>query len=137
MRVFNRHVSQRHLTVFSGELMLILGSMWFVAYERGANGDFASAVGKGAVVTAVCLLCLYYNDLYDLTIVRTGREMIIRLLQAIGSATILIGLLYVAVPWLVVADGAFIRATALFLSGILVWRLVLHRMERWRSFGER
>ena len=31
MRVFNRYVSQRHLTVFTGELLLIFGSMGFVA----------------------------------------------------------------------------------------------------------
>ncbi|MBA2303475.1 MAG: TIGR03013 family PEP-CTERM/XrtA system glycosyltransferase [Acidobacteria bacterium] len=136
MRVFNRHVSQRHLTVFTGELFLILGSMWFVAYE-GHAGNLAGAIAKGAVVAAVCLLCFYYNDLYDLTAVRTTREMVIRLLQAIGIAIILIALLYVAVPWLVVEDGAFIRAAALFLSGILVWRLVLHRVQRWQSFGER
>src|SRR5215210_803244 len=136
MRVFNRHVSQRHLTAFTGELLLILGSMWFVAYE-GHAGDLAGALGKGSVVAAVCLLCFYYNDLYDLTAVRTSPEMVIRLLQAIGTAIILIALLYLAVPWLVVEDGAFIRAAALFLSGILVWRLVLHRMQRWHSLRER
>ena len=137
MRVFNRHVSQRHLAAFTGELVLILGSMWFVAREPGTSGDLAQVAGKVAVVAAVCLLCLYYNELYDLTIVRTGRETFIRLLQAIGTATILIGLLYVAVPWLVVANGAFVRATAFFLTGILVWRLVLHQVQRWQSFGER
>jgi sugar transferase (PEP-CTERM system associated) len=137
MRVFNRHVSQRHLTAFTGELTLILGSMWFVAREQGSSGDPAEVAGKVAVVAVVCLLCLYYNELYDLTIVRTGRETLIRLLQAIGTATILIGLLYVAVPWLIVANGAFVRATALFLIGILVWRLVLHQIQRWQSFGER
>ena len=41
-----------------------------------------SAVWKGGVVTLLCLLCLYYNDLYDLTVVRTGRELFIRLLRA-------------------------------------------------------
>jgi sugar transferase (PEP-CTERM system associated) len=137
MRVFNRHVSQRHLAAFTGELVLILGSMWFVAREQGSSGDLAQVAGKVAVVAVVCLLCLYYNELYDLTVVRTGRETFIRLLQAIGTATILIGLLYVAVPWLVVANGAFVRATALFLTGILVWRLVLHQAQRWQSFGER
>jgi sugar transferase (PEP-CTERM system associated) len=136
MRVFNRHVSQRHLTAFTGELVLILGSMWFVAYE-GHAGNLGGAIAKGSVVAAVCLLCLYYNDLYDLTAVRTSREMVIRLLQAIGTAIILIALLYLAVPWLVVEDGAFIRAAGLFLSGILVWRLALHRMQRWQSLRER
>jgi sugar transferase (PEP-CTERM system associated) len=77
------------------------------------------------VVTVVCLMCLYYNDLYDLTAVRTGREMFIRLLQAVGAASILIALIYMAVPALVVADGAFLPAAATFLTGILGWRLLV------------
>jgi hypothetical protein len=53
MRVFNRHVSQRHLTAFTGELTLILGSMWFVAREQGSSGDLAEVAGKVAVVAVV------------------------------------------------------------------------------------
>jgi sugar transferase (PEP-CTERM system associated) len=134
MRVFNRHVSQRHLTVFTGELLVIFGSMVFVAHQYSPGGQLMTAVWKGAVVTVLCLLCLYYNDLYDLTVVRSGREMFIRLLQAVGAASILIALLYIAVPSLIVADGAFLPAAAIFLGGILAWRLVFLRFA---PFGER
>jgi sugar transferase (PEP-CTERM system associated) len=134
MRVFNRHVSQRHLIVFTGEMLVILGSMAFVAYQYRPDDQLLTAVWKGAVVTAISLLCLYYNDLYDLTAVRSGREMFIRLLQAVGAASILIALVYLAVPALVVADGAFLPAAAIFLTGILAWRLVVVRIA---PFGER
>ncbi len=83
------------------------------------------------------MLCLYYNDLYDLTVVRTTREVFIRLLQSIGTALILIALLYLQVPWLIVADGASLPAFAIFLTGILAWRLVFNHLTRLRSFGER
>ena len=136
MRVFNRYVSQRHLTVFTGELLVIFISTACVAYLYQPV-ELLSAVGKGAVVTALCLLCLYYNDLYDLTNVRTGREVIIRMLQAVGMASILIALLYLALPWLAVADGAFLPAAAVFLLGILAWRLMFNRFATLRSFGER
>ena len=72
----------------------------------------STAVWKGAVVSVLCMLCLYYNDLYDLTVVRTTREVFIRLLQSVGSALILIALLYLVVPWLMVADGASLPAFA-------------------------
>ena len=42
---------------------------------------------KIAMVTGVCQLCFYYNDLYNLTIVHSGRELLVRLLQAAGAAT--------------------------------------------------
>jgi sugar transferase (PEP-CTERM system associated) len=137
MRVFNRYVSQRHLTVFSGELLVIFGSTALVAHLYRPDDDLLSAAGKGAVVTALCLLCLYYNDLYDLTVVRTSREVIIRMLQAVGTASILIALLYIALPGLAVADGAFLPAAGVFLLGMLIWRLVFNSMATLNSFGER
>jgi sugar transferase (PEP-CTERM system associated) len=85
----------------------------------------------------LCLLCLYYNDCYDLTVVRTSRELVIRLLQAVGMASILIALVYLALPSLVVADGAFLSAAAMFLFGILVWRLAFARIASMRPLGER
>jgi sugar transferase (PEP-CTERM system associated) len=135
IRVFNRYVSQRHLTVFAGELLLIAGSMGFVLHHYSPDDELS--VWKGAVVSVLCMLCLYYNDLYDLTVVRTTREVFIRLLQSVGSALILMALLYILMPWLVVADGASLPAFALLLTGILAWRLVFNHFTRLRSFGER
>ena len=137
MRVFNRYVSQRHLTVFTGELLVIFGSTAFVAHMYRPGDDLVSAAGKGAVVTVLCLLCLYYNDLYDLTVVRTSREVIIRMLQAVGMASILIALLYLVLPGLAVADGAFLPAAGVFLLGMFLWRLVFNRVATLQSFGER
>ena len=137
IRVFNRYVSQRHLTVFAGELLLIAGSMGFVLHHYSPDDDLSTAFWKGAVVSVLCMLCLYYNDLYDLTVVRTTREVFIRLLQSVGSALILIALLYLLAPWLMVADGASLPAFAIFLTSILAWRLVFHHVTRLRSFGER
>jgi sugar transferase (PEP-CTERM system associated) len=137
IRVFNRYVSQRHLTVFGGELLLIAGSMGFVLHHYSPDDDLSTSIWKGAVVSGLCMLCLYYNDLYDLTVVRTTREVFIRLLQSIGSALILIAVLYLAVPWLMVADGASLPAFAIFLTSILAWRLVFNHVTQLRSFGER
>ncbi len=137
IRLFNRYVSQRHLTVFTGELLLITGSMGFVLHHYSPADDLSTSVWKGAVVSALCMLCLYYNDLYDLTVVRTTREVFIRLLQSVGSALILIALLYLMMPSLVVADGASLPAFAIFLTSILAWRLVFNHFTRLRSFGER
>src|SRR4051794_31625609 len=111
--------------------------MGFVLHHYSPADDLTTSVWKGAVVSGLCMLCLYYNDLYDLTVVRTTREVFIRLLQSIGSALILIAVLYLAVPWLMVADGASLPAFAIFLTSILAWRLVFNHVTQLRSFGER
>ena len=86
MQVFNRNVSVRGLTVFGFEIVLISGSMALAASLHGgfSGTDPGAMLSKIAIVTALCELCFYYNDLYDLTIVHSNRELVVRLLQARG-----------------------------------------------------
>src|SRR5687767_13353334 len=128
MQVFNRYISRRHLTFFIGEGLLIFGSMVLVALVYPPSDDISDALWKGGVVTLLSLFCLYYNDLYDLTAVRTGRELFIRLLRAVGVTLIFTALLYRMLPSLVLANGAFLPAAGLFLFGILAWRLAWNRV---------
>ena len=114
MQVFNRYISTRHLIVFLGECLLIFGAMVFVALVFDPSDDISSVVWKGGVVTLLCLLCLYYNDLYDLTAVRTGRELFIRLLRAVGVTLLFTALLYRLLPSLILANGGFLAAAACF-----------------------
>ena len=85
MQLFNRHVSMRSLTVFTGELLLIFGSMAVASALQNGGHVVSSSLWKIVLVTVICQLCLYYNDFYDLTIVHSNRELIVRLLQAAGA----------------------------------------------------
>jgi sugar transferase (PEP-CTERM system associated) len=137
LRVFNRYVSQGHLTVFTGELLVILGSMAVVARLERPGDNLATAAAKGSVVAALCLLCLYYNDLYNLTVVRSTREVFIRQVQAVGTALILIALVYLALPGLAIGDSVFLPAAMVCLAGILVWRVAFNHVTRLHSFADR
>ena len=101
MRLFNRYVSTRSLTVFGGELLLIFGSVALAAALQG--GPVNENLWKIVLVTVVCQLCLYYNDFYDLTLVHSNRELIVRLLQAVGAASIVLAALYFTVPALMMS----------------------------------
>ena len=136
MQLFNRYVSTRSLTVFAAELFLIFGSVALAASLQNA-GDLAGSVWKIALVTLICLLCLYYNDFYDLTLVHSNRELVVRLLQAAGAASIILGALYFTVPALVIADGIFVSALVVFLTAILGWRLLFNRLASSMQFEER
>jgi sugar transferase (PEP-CTERM system associated) len=137
MQVFNRYISRRHLTVFAGECLMILGSMALVAHLYSPDDRPFSAVWKSGIVTLLCLLCLYYNDLYNLTVVRTSRELLIRLLRAGGTSLILTSVLFLLLPSLIPANGAFLPSAALFLLGILAWRLILNQVATLEGFTER
>src|SRR5688572_20230484 len=128
MQVFNRYVSARSLTVFGGELLLIFGSVALAASLQ-STPDLPGNLWRIALVTIVCQLCLYYNDFYDLTIVQSNRELVVRLLQAVGAASILLAALYFTMPPLMIGDGIFVSALFVFLVGILGWRLLFNRLS--------
>jgi sugar transferase (PEP-CTERM system associated) len=125
MQLFNRHVSTRSLTVFSGELLLIFGSVALAAAFQNTP-DLAANLWKIAVVTLICQLCLYYNDFYDLTLVHSNRELVVRLLQAAGAASIVLAALYFVLPDLMIGNGIFVSALFVFLVAILGWRLAFN-----------
>jgi sugar transferase (PEP-CTERM system associated) len=127
MQLFNRYVSTRSLTVFGAELLLIFGSVALAATVQGTP-DVSANFWKIGLVTLVCQLCLYYNDFYDLTLVHSARELIVRLLQAVGAASIVLAALYVLVPSLMIGDGIFVSALFVFVVGILGWRLLFTQL---------
>ena len=136
MQVFNRHVSSRGLTVFAAELLLISGSVGLAASIQGST-DLATGIWKIGLVTLVCQLCLYYNDFYDLTLVHSNRELVVRLFQAVGAASIVLAALYFAIPALMIGDGIFVSALAVFVVGILGWRLLFNTVTRRLHLEER
>jgi sugar transferase (PEP-CTERM system associated) len=136
MQLFNRYVSTRSLTVFAGELCLIFGSVALAAGMQDTP-DLAANVWKIGLVTIVCQLCLYYNDFYDLTLVQSTRELVVRLLQAVGAASIVLAAMYFTMPWLMIGNGIFVSALAVFLVGILGWRLLFNQLTGSLKLQER
>jgi sugar transferase (PEP-CTERM system associated) len=136
MQLFNRHVSTRSLTVFTGELVLIFGSVALAAAVQ-STPDLASNLWKILLVTLICQLCLYYNDFYDLTLVRSSRELVVRLLQAAGAASIVLAALYFLLPDLMIGHGIFVSALFVFLVAILGWRLLFNQVSGSMKLQER
>src|SRR5437764_975449 len=136
MQLFNRYVSTRSLTVFAGELLLIFGSVALAALFQHTP-DLAANVWKIALVTIVCQLCLYYNDFYDLTVVHSNRELVVRLLQAGGAASIMLAALYFIQPTLMIGNGIFVSALFVFLIAILGWRLAFNQVTGSLKLEER
>ena len=137
MQVFNRNVSVRGLTVFSFEVVLISGSTALAASLHGGS-DTPEATGlKIAIVTALCQLCFYYNDLYDLTVVQSNRELVVRLLQAAGAAAIVLSAACVAFPSLILDPGTFVTALVVFMVAVLTWRVTFNYVARDPHLEER
>jgi sugar transferase (PEP-CTERM system associated) len=137
MQVFNRNVSVRGLTVFGFEVVLISGSMALAASLHGAAGAPDALVAKILVVTALCQLCFYYNDLYDLTIVASNRELVVRLLQSAGAAAMVLAVAALAVPSLTLDPATFVTALGVFVVAVISWRATFNYLARDPHLEER
>jgi sugar transferase (PEP-CTERM system associated) len=139
MQVFNRNVSVRGLTVFGFEIILISGSMALAASLHGGFNSPETGVmlWKIAAVTALCELCFYYNDLYDLTVVHSNRELVVRLLQAAGAATIVLAAACLAFPTLLLDPSTFVTALGVFVVAVLTWRIAFNRLAHDPHLEER
>src|ERR1700682_6726430 len=108
MTVFHRHVSGRGIAVFGFETMLISGLILLAAQVHGAFHITLGSPWRIALVTVVCELCFYYNDLYDLTLVHSKTELVVRVLQSAGAAAIVLAVVSVLVPSLIIGPRIFL-----------------------------
>src|SRR5437763_16615157 len=122
MQVFNRQVSARGLTVFGFETVLVSGSLLVAAHVHGSLDDAVSGLWKIVLITAVCELCFYYNDLYDLTVVHSKSELMIRVLQAAGAAASALAGVSMLMPAPVIGGGIFLTALRLVPGAGPLWR---------------
>jgi len=132
MQVFNRHVSARGLTVFGFETVLISGAILLAAQIHGSFNDAISGIWRVMLVTALCELCFYYNDLYDLTLVHSSTtELAVRILRGAGAVAIVLALLTVLAPGVLIgSSGTFLTALGLLLVAVPAWRLAFEGLTR-------
>jgi sugar transferase (PEP-CTERM system associated) len=137
MQVFNRHVSGKGLTVFSFETVLISALMLVAARANGSLDSALAALWKIVLATAIFELCFYYNDLYDLTVVHSRAELLMRVLRAAGTGAIALAILSIVVPAISVGHGIFVTSLWLLLVAIPLWRMAFDGLIRDRRLEQR
>ncbi len=93
--MLTRRIAPRGFVLVAAETVLIIGAVAVAAYIR--LGEWMSVVMteengfyKALIVAAVCQLCLYYADLYDFRQITDRRDLIMRILQALGAASFIL-----------------------------------------------
>ncbi len=142
MRVLNRRVSWRPITLIGWEAVLIVGVIALAAYIRlGADATWlfleGDALPKAILIAVVCQACLYYADLYDLRIVADRREVFVRSLQALGATSMILAGLYYWIPDLVIGRGVFLIAAGLVIAAVVGWRIAFEWLTKHLRARER
>ena len=81
--------------------------------------NVALLLWQAALPSACCIIAFYYNDLYDLRIVRSFAEFSSRLLQSFGVALILLAAVYTFAPVMRISNGPLL-SSLLIIVGLLV-----------------
>ncbi len=128
MNVFTPRLNARStaLIVCEGCLLMLAvhaAAYMRLSYEIWVHASPAALLGKAAFVGVVTQLCLYYADLYDLRVVADRRELLMRLVQALGAASVILGLIYFWLPALIIGRGVFALAAVGIVIAVSGWRL--------------
>lgn len=92
---------------------------------------------KAGLATVFCLTAFYLFDLYDFVVMHDRRELVLRLVQALGLAWIALALAFYAFPQLMLGRGISLIALPLALSLMVGWRVSIHWLLGHPDFGEK
>jgi sugar transferase (PEP-CTERM system associated) len=92
---------------------------------------------KAGLATAFCLTAFYFYDLYDFLVMHDRRELVLRLVQALGLAWVGLAITFYAFPGLRWGRGISLRALPLALILMVGWRVSIHWFFGHPGFGER
>jgi len=119
----------RTAVLLTGETALLTTAVALGSYVRFRDSTpmlFTDANGvlRVMLIVVVCQICLHYADLYDLRTIADTRDLVVRLLQALGATSLILAVIYFWFPDWVIGRGVFLIAAVLVISLILLWRLL-------------
>ncbi|MFH1154523.1 MAG: TIGR03013 family XrtA/PEP-CTERM system glycosyltransferase [Pseudomonadota bacterium] len=100
--------------LLSTALLTAPGSVWF---------DFFLIL-RIAIITLVCQIALYYNDLYDFQVAVSALEVTVRLTQALGVTAIALAAVYYLFPVVTIGQEVFLLSILFMMVFIIGWRVL-------------
>jgi sugar transferase (PEP-CTERM system associated) len=138
-----RRFNARTVLLILAEAGLLFGGLIVAVYLRlgvsDAEYELIEQHGfyKAGIATAFCLSAFYLYDLYDFVIMHDRRELVLRLIQALGLAWVALAIAFYLFPHLMIGRGVSLIALPLALLAMVSWRLVIHWFLGHPEIGER
>lgn len=135
--------SPRIIWLILADAAIIYGGIILALYLRvgssGADYELNERSGwmKISVATLLCLLSLYFYDLYEYMVMGNRRELMLRLVQALGIAWAILAFIFYLVPPLFIGRGVLIISVPLVLALLLSWRSSIHLLTGHPEIGEK
>lgn len=118
---------------------VIIGAVYLRVSVKGAPYELIEKHGyyKAGFATVFCLAAFYLFDLYDFVVMHDRRELVLRLVQALGLAWIALAISFYAYPGLMLGRGISLIALPMALALMAGWRISIHWFLGHPDFGER
>ena len=125
LRFFKQYYPIRNIFFVIGEGLFlyisVLVATWILLNPESFT--FANLFSRKAFLIAfVCMICLYFNDVYDLQITDSYFELGIRLFQALGASSIILACVYFLFQEMIIGKGIFFIAIIISMLLIIIWR---------------
>ncbi len=124
--LFNKYYPARNLVFAMGEGLLIFLALnaVFLLTEGWPSyaADIALFAYRGAMVTIIFQICLYYFDLYDQRLPATFKDTASRITLAFGVGCILLAILYFYLPIIIISTKVFWLAYLAICAVVALWR---------------
>jgi sugar transferase (PEP-CTERM system associated) len=133
----------RTVLLILAEAAVVFGALMGAVYLRfgneGAAFELIERQGylKAGLATGFCLAAFYLFDLYDFVVMHDRRELVLRLVQALGLAWMALAFMFYAFPQLMIGRGVALLALPLALTLMVGWRVSIHWFLGHPDFGER
>lgn len=142
IRLFNAYFPIRTLLLAVSEAFLIALAMMTSIYARfGPDSSlvllYESGLIKIGVVAGVCLVCMYYYDMYDSLVLSSMREVMTRLIQVLGTACLLMAVIYYVDPFIQLSVGVFLTGITFIGVLLVLWRRLFASLTRTPRLAER
>ncbi|HET9365972.1 MAG TPA: hypothetical protein VFP71_13260, partial [Candidatus Angelobacter sp.] len=129
LKIGGQRIPTKTLVLVASEgLLIILGlALATVLRFMSTHWEYAGGhpVARFLVVVMMCEFALYYNDLYDIEVMKSRGSLLIGLLQALGIASIGLALIYYLAPAVSLGRGIAALAVPTIMTLIFAWRLLL------------
>lgn len=136
-------LSPRTFSLILADAAIIYGGVILAMFLRlGFDGPLYELNEKNGwvkigLVSLFCIVNLYFYDLYDYVVMTNRRELMLRLVQALGIAWALLAFLFYFVPSLLLGRGVAVISVPLVLVLLLGWRIFIHWLTGHPEIGEK
>jgi sugar transferase (PEP-CTERM system associated) len=143
VRLLNAYFPTRTLFLGISEACLVALAFVVASFARlGASNatlmlNYEQGGTKIFTVSAVFIVCMYYFDLYDTSIINHRREVPTRLIQVLGVVCLVLALIYYLYPPLELDRGIFVVGLSLVSVSLMLWRALFFTVNSQDRFAER